>query len=130
MTYGSESECAPTTPQRPTLYNYEMRGIAHEWFRSYLNSRKQYTAGGVSSYTLDIHCGVPQGSVLGPLLLLIYANDIANVIPGESVELFADDTNHLYIYRQENPQETASVTSDCINSLYKWFMANILYYTF
>jgi len=65
------------------LHNYRIPGIAHGWFRSYLNSRKQYTVvGGVGSYTLDIHCGVPEGSVLGPLLFLICINDIANAIPG------------------------------------------------
>jgi len=45
--------------------------------------------------TLDINCGVPQGSVLGSLLFLLYVNDIAIAISGESVKLFANDTHYL-----------------------------------
>ena len=47
----------------------------------------------VISDTSDVHYGVPQGCVLGPLLFLIYVNDFARALPGEKLKLFADDTN-------------------------------------
>ena len=76
------------------LYNYGIRGVAYDWFKSYLLNRQQYTViNGCVSNLAKITCGVPQGSVLGPLLFLLYVNDIANAVPELNVKLFADDTN-------------------------------------
>ena len=104
---------------------YGVRGLALNWFQSYLSDRKQYVLyNNVQSQTLDITCGVPQGSVLGPLLFLIYVNDIANCLTHSKLISFADDT-------------TVFLSSKCINDLYKnmnsdlvdltnWFKANRL----
>ena len=58
------------------LHYYGIRGVVHDWFSNYLTNRQQYTCiGGVKSSVSWISCGVPQGSVLVPLLFLIYVNE-------------------------------------------------------
>ena len=76
------------------LEYYGIRGIALYWFKSYLAGRKQYvTYNGTSSSTKVITCGVPQGSILGPLLFLLYINDLPNVCKSPNPVLYSDDTN-------------------------------------
>ena len=76
------------------LQAYGIRGIPLEWFTSYLYHRKQYVSlNGLESTKQTVVCGVPQGSSLGPLLFLIYINDIPNSSDKLNFRLFADDTN-------------------------------------
>ena len=72
---------------------YGIRGIAQDWFRSYLGNRLQYVVFNDSkSYTKDLSCGVPQGSVLSTLLFLIYKNDMPNCLMMSHAILFVDHT--------------------------------------
>ena len=72
-----------------TLQHYGIDGTALEWFKSYIRNRKQYISSqDVSKKCLDINCGVPQGSILGQLLFLIYVIDLMEV-------MFADETHYF-----------------------------------
>lgn len=107
------------------MYNYGIRGVVHDWFRSYLSDRQQYTiVNNTESRSMKINCGVPQGSVLGPLLFLIYINDIRNAIPDENIKLYADDTN-LFIHGVDRKYvfEKANMYLKLLN---KWFLGNKL----
>ena len=78
------------------LNHYGIRGVANNWFNSYLSHRTQFVSiHGFQSKTKNISIGVPQGSVLGPLLFLIYINDLNVAINYAIVHHFADDTNLL-----------------------------------
>ena len=76
------------------LEHYGIRDTALSWFQSYLSNCKQFVSiNGHSSSLRNISCGVPQGSVLGPLLFLIYLNDLPNSSQFLSFLLFADNAN-------------------------------------
>ena len=78
------------------LFHYGIRGVSQNWFKSYLTNRSQYVSiNGVNSETEHVKFGVPQGSVLGPLLFLIYINDLHQCIRFSTTRHFADDTNLL-----------------------------------
>ena len=75
---------------------YGIRGIANKWFRSYFTNQKQcVTIAGGNSELKIMKFGVPQGSVLGPLLFLLYINDLNKAINYCITRHFADNTNLL-----------------------------------
>ena len=82
------------------LEYYGIRGIAGKWFCSFLSKRKQFVKiGDETSNYQSITCGVPQGSVLGPLLFLIYINDLSGSSTVADFHLFADDTNLFFSHK-------------------------------
>ena len=89
-----------------------------QWFQSYLENRYQRVAieGYVSDYQ-KVQAGVPQGSILGPLLFLIYINDIVNDI-NSNIRLFADDTS-LYLI-VEDPETAADLMNSNLEKIHQW----------
>ena len=107
------------------LEHYGVRGIPHLWVKNYLSNRKQYVHyKGVDSQMSDIICEVPQGSVLGPLLFLIYINDIIASSDVFSFTLFADDTN--IFYKNTSLNHLLTIANDELSKLSSWFKANKL----
>ena len=107
------------------LEHYGIRGVPLEWFRSYLTNRKQYVSVcGNTSETLEITCGVPQGSVLGPLLFLLYINDLPSVSRKLTFFLFADDTN-IY-YESSDVVDIQKTVNKELRNVREWLEANRL----
>ena len=105
------------------LNYYGIRGIGNNWFKSYLSNRTQYVSTqGFDSEIMEINHGVPQGSILGPLLFLIYINDLHKAIRHSSVYHFADDTNLLNI--NTSPKKMQKQINYDLKCLYKWLLAN------
>ena len=98
----------------------------HDWIKSYISDRSQFTiVNGEASAVSLIQYGVPQGSVLGPLLFLLYINDIG-YIQGLNYKpkLFADDTN-LFVH-SKTISELQDKAQEAINLISTWMLANRL----
>ena len=107
------------------LQHYGIRGTPLKWFESYLSGREHFVNfnGYCSSYKL-VKCGVPQGSVLGPLLFLIYINDICKLSSAFDILLFADDTSIFFSHKVLDSL-CLTVNNELVK-LTDWFFANKL----
>ena len=109
------------------LEHVAIRGVAHRLFENYLSDRKQFVKLGNTCSNLEIvKCGVhvPQGSTLGPLLFLLYVNDMHKAIATENVRLFAHDT--CILYRGKNINSLAKIVDKELSVLSGWFKVNVL----
>ena len=100
-----------------------IRGVVLQWFKSYLHNRPQYVVyNGWQSAKFTIKCGIPHGSILGPILFLNYINDITNVF---RLLLFADDTN-IFMEHRDIEAHVTRINSELVK-LADWFPANRLF---
>ena len=108
------------------LDHYGVRGITDNWFAAYLLGRQQITQIGNKNRSKKevILSGVPQGSVLEPLLFLVYINDISNSSDQLKFYLFADDTNLLYA--DKNLRVLEKKINAELSKIYDWLIANKL----
>ena len=107
------------------LEHYGVRNRSYNWFSSYLQFRKQYVSyDGYNSDLSQVHYGVPQGSILGPLLFVLYINDIVNTSEYLRYILFADDSN-FYI-SHTNINYLLTLMNQEMDKIQKWVITNKL----
>ena len=107
------------------LEHYGIRGLPLSWIKSYLTNRSQCVKiGQVQSESRTITCGIPQGSVLGPLLFLIYINDIFESSNRVQFHLFADDTSIFHSHK--NIEKLQSEMNQALADITNWLIANKL----
>ncbi|CAB4024504.1 Hypothetical predicted protein [Paramuricea clavata] len=107
------------------LEKYGIQRRSFEWFKSYLKDRKQVCSiNGKKSSANDIKRGVPQGSNLGPILFLLYINDLPNSLKMSKPSMFADDTNLTCVGQSSSEIETKLNVE--LENVHRWLTANKL----
>lgn len=105
------------------LEAYGIRGNTLRWIKNYLDNRKQsVVVNGEVSSTIDVTSGVPQGSVLGPTLFILFINDLPTVVNNE-VRLFADDTK---LYGKADSKESCQNLQKDIDALEEWASESLM----
>ena len=108
-------------------HSFGITDSAHSWFLSYLSNRKQsVVVDGVSSDPVGLTCGLPQGSVLGPILFTLYTSTLSNIIQSHIINhhFYADDTQMQDKDKPANVLPLPTRTDDCFDNMKKWMRAN------
>jgi len=107
------------------MERYGIQGSELAWFKSYLSNRNQYvTCNGAMSNLLPVTMGVPQGSILGPILFNLYINDLPSCVKSSKIVLYADDTALFFSHKSPNCIE--NTLNEDLNELSKWLKQNKL----
>ncbi|PFX19180.1 putative RNA-directed DNA polymerase from transposon X-element [Stylophora pistillata] len=107
------------------LNYYGIHGKSFRWFQSYLENRTQKcSVNGSLSSSYSLTCGVPQGTILGPLLFLLYINDLPNCLSNCKPRMYADDT-HL-TYAGSNLENVQFCLNEDLENVFNWLQANKL----
>ena len=102
------------------MQNYGIRGISLRWFSDYLNNHKQYVSlGNCTSEILPVTCGILQGSILRPFLLILFINNIVNTSNLTEFIMFADDTN--LFFKHQNVYTLYNIVNTELIKISKWF---------
>ena len=105
------------------LHLYGIKGTSYAWFKSYIQKRKQICSmNGKKSHPREIRCGVPQGSNLGPILFLLYINDLPKCLQTTQANLFADDTN--LSCAGSDPNEIEIKLKSDLEKVHNWLRCN------
>ena len=103
---------------------YGVRGLALEWFKSYLYNNLTFKNHQVVSEQHTIRCGVLQGSNLGPLLFVLYINDLPHCLDDASASMFADDTN--LTTKGKTIEEVEANLNNNLEKVHQWLLSNKL----